>query len=203
MDAAEVLFAKEGYHGTSVRAITSKAHSHIASINYHFGSKEELLKALFERKLIPINTLRLKMLDEALKKAVAKNKKPVLEDVIRAFIEPIFKVDFTSRGVRNISSIMDMSFAQEDSSVGRIFHEIMRPVFMRFFKAFKMTLPEMKEQDLMFKVHFMLGSMLHTIRVCFKSPLSNAAPMHKFKDINPEMVIERLVNFCVAGLKAK
>ncbi len=42
MDAAETLFADQGFHATSTRQITSAAHVNLASVNYHFGSKEKL-----------------------------------------------------------------------------------------------------------------------------------------------------------------
>ena len=47
LDAAERLFALTGIGGTSLRAITSEAGANLASIHYHFGSKEALLEARF------------------------------------------------------------------------------------------------------------------------------------------------------------
>jgi AcrR family transcriptional regulator len=40
--AAGELFAKNGYDGTSIRAIAEKANANVAAINYHFGTKENL-----------------------------------------------------------------------------------------------------------------------------------------------------------------
>src|SRR5699024_5802879 len=53
LDAAEVLFAQKGFAETSLRAITSKAGVNLAAVNYHFGSKEALIQAVFERYLTP------------------------------------------------------------------------------------------------------------------------------------------------------
>ena len=46
--AAMTLFAQNGFRGTSVRQISNSAGVNIASISYHFGSKDGLLKALFQ-----------------------------------------------------------------------------------------------------------------------------------------------------------
>lgn len=42
LDAAKTLFGEKGYESTSVRDIAELAESNVASINYYFGSKEEL-----------------------------------------------------------------------------------------------------------------------------------------------------------------
>ncbi|HDH50886.1 MAG TPA: TetR/AcrR family transcriptional regulator, partial [Nitrospirae bacterium] len=46
MDTAEHLFARDGYRGTSLRAITGKAGVNLAAVNYHFGSKTSLLETV-------------------------------------------------------------------------------------------------------------------------------------------------------------
>ena len=49
LDAAEQLFADKGFNGTSLREITSLADVNLAAVNYHFGSKKELIKAVMSR----------------------------------------------------------------------------------------------------------------------------------------------------------
>jgi AcrR family transcriptional regulator len=44
LDEAEFLFGENGYAATSLRQIIAKAEVNLASIHYHFGSKEELLE---------------------------------------------------------------------------------------------------------------------------------------------------------------
>jgi AcrR family transcriptional regulator len=64
LDAAEVLVAKNGFASTSLRHITVKAGVNLASLNCRFGSKEALIKAVFERRIIPINQGRLERLQQ-------------------------------------------------------------------------------------------------------------------------------------------
>lgn len=47
MEAAEEMFAENGFTGTSIRDISEKAGINISMISYYFGSKEKLLEALF------------------------------------------------------------------------------------------------------------------------------------------------------------
>ena len=51
LDAAEKLFAEQGFEATSLRDITTHARVNLASVNYHFRSKEELVRAVLARRL--------------------------------------------------------------------------------------------------------------------------------------------------------
>ncbi|MGL4407360.1 MAG: TetR/AcrR family transcriptional regulator, partial [Zoogloea sp.] len=62
LNAAEVLFVAHGFDGTSMRMLTSQAGVNLASVNYHFGSKEELIRAVFRRRLSELNRARLEAL---------------------------------------------------------------------------------------------------------------------------------------------
>ncbi|MDH7463856.1 TetR family transcriptional regulator [Chitinophagaceae bacterium 26-R-25] len=48
IEAAEKLFATNGFSGTSVRDIAHEAGVNLAMISYYFGSKEKLMQSLFE-----------------------------------------------------------------------------------------------------------------------------------------------------------
>jgi AcrR family transcriptional regulator len=85
-DAAEELFAKNGFGSTSLHHITIKAGVNLASVNYHFGSKEALIKAIFERRIIPMNQGRLER-PERLQQDYPGHEIP-LDGLIEAFIEP-------------------------------------------------------------------------------------------------------------------
>ena len=49
MDAAQPLFSKQGFHGTSTREIAKLAKCNVAMISYYFGSKKGLYEAIFFR----------------------------------------------------------------------------------------------------------------------------------------------------------
>ena len=74
LDTAERLFAERGVDATSLRHITTEAEANLASVNYHFGSKEALFRQIFARRIGPINEERLRLLD-----ACEANNPPTLE----------------------------------------------------------------------------------------------------------------------------
>lgn len=84
LDVAEDLFAEQGFDRVSIRDITKRARVNLAAINYHFGGKEDLIAAVFERRVVPMNKARLAALTTV--ETTAKN--PRLEDILEAFIRP-------------------------------------------------------------------------------------------------------------------
>ena len=62
LDAAERLFARDGFDATSLRAITTEAQVNLAAVNYHFKSKEALMLAVFARHLKPVAEQRKELL---------------------------------------------------------------------------------------------------------------------------------------------
>jgi len=65
LGAAERLFALHGFQNVSVRDITAEAGVNLASVNYHFGSKDALIFEIFRRRTSELNRERARMLHEA------------------------------------------------------------------------------------------------------------------------------------------
>ena len=63
--AAELIFGRHGYAGTTLRAVTAEAGVNLASANYHFGSKEALVMEMLRQRVAPINEERLLLLERS------------------------------------------------------------------------------------------------------------------------------------------
>src|ERR1700739_2231181 len=89
LDSAERLFARDGFEATSLRAITAEAGVNLAAVNYHFQSKEALVRAVIGRRIGPVNAKRRAMLDacEPARGEVPFPLDPVLEAFIRRVLE--------------------------------------------------------------------------------------------------------------------
>jgi AcrR family transcriptional regulator len=83
LDVAERLFATRGLDAVSLRDITETAGANMAAVHYHFGSKQELITALVERRSGAIGKRRNSLLDEL-------EKSPTLDlrSVVRAIVLP-------------------------------------------------------------------------------------------------------------------
>ena len=85
LDAAEILFGREGLSRPSVRQITSEAGVNVAAVNYHFGSREGLVEAVFERHASAVNAERIQKLDDILRNA--GTQPPSLTAILEAYLE--------------------------------------------------------------------------------------------------------------------
>lgn len=56
LDAALELFARDGFEGTSTRALADKAGANLPAIQYYFGSKEGLYRAVVDEIIAEIET---------------------------------------------------------------------------------------------------------------------------------------------------
>ncbi len=87
MDAAEALFVRFGYEGTSIRAISSRAKMNLSTVVYHWGSKEALFRAVCLRlfsEIVDEQVRRLKLIGERGETLSRAD----LRAVLRALVEP-------------------------------------------------------------------------------------------------------------------
>ena len=60
--AAERLYADRGFGDVTLRDIVAEANVNLAAVNYHFGSKDELIAELFVTRSLALNRERLREL---------------------------------------------------------------------------------------------------------------------------------------------
>lgn len=81
--AGEQLFAKNGINGASMREIATKAgQGNHAAVQYHFGSREGLVRAIFDYRMDQMETARGAMLDRARISGRLKDARTILEIIL-------------------------------------------------------------------------------------------------------------------------
>ena len=194
LDAAEQLFADFGFATTSLRDITSEAGVNLASVNYHFGSKEALLTAVLARRIAPINELRLQRLDEVEHAAGAMDPAP--EDVLRAFIAPPFEMRAECEaGDRKFVRLLGRVHVETNEEFRTAFINQFMTVFGRFTDALQHVLPDVEPNEITVRFWFLIGAMAHTMMWA-----DTAGPTDTPR--GPDDAIESLVQFGAAGLSA-
>jgi AcrR family transcriptional regulator len=159
--AAERLYADRGFGDVTLRDIVAAAGVNLAAVNYHFGSKDELIAELFVTRSIATNRERLNELKAA---EEAGSGRAEIDAILRALVGP------TLRGClgpdRERSTAARFMIRASIESVPPIRRIKNREVdhLRKFAAAMRRSLPDRGEVDLFWGLHFALAMAHHTIR---------------------------------------
>jgi len=191
--AAERLFALHGFQGVSVRDITAEAGVNLASINYHFGSKDALLFDIFNRRTAELNRLRAKMLHEA---NSAHAGKPPVRAILQALIAPpVLWMD--PKGERLVSVQFLIRARSEGTDQMRDVLRTDVSHLRRFSDALLVACPNLAPEDVYWRLHFSLA-LVHNNRFAELDRLSTLSE-GLTREYDIERLIARMVDFAEAG----
>lgn len=198
LDAAEKLFSEHGIQAASLRQITQEASANLAAVNYHFGSKDGLVRAVFSRRLRPMNEERLRRLAE-----VDLEAEDALEQILRAFLEPLLRLISEKpdgvHGIRGFARLMGRAWSEPSEEVRTIILEEIRETIDRFMAAFRQILPHLSESELMWRFHFVAGAMGHTVSCSYVLERYAGGQCHTG---DPDEILDQLTRFLAAGMRA-
>ena len=157
MDAAEKLFARRGFHGTSVRDITGAAGVDLSLVNYHFGSKKELLAAVIERRGQVLNEERLRRLAE--ERLRAAPEPPSTEAIVNAFFDPVLDL-LAHAGPGWHSYFSLLAYVNNSPEWGRtLMGKTFNGVVHEFIQAVMESLPGAAPEDIYWGYNFLTGAL--------------------------------------------
>ena len=184
LDAAERRFAASGFAATSLRAVTGEAGVNVAAAHYHFGSKHELLRAVFARRMAPVNAERLAQLDVL---ETRTDPPPTIEEILDALLAPALALAARHPEIAELGALIHSEPAAE---VRVLLEEVFGEVKRRFTAALKRGLPALDETAIELRLVFAIGAMVHLIA------------QRALADVSPERAREELVAFVASGLRA-
>lgn len=192
IEASEIEFAVHGYEGASVRSITKRAGANIASVNYHFGSKEALFIEMIRHRIAPINETRLRLLDETDKRREELQLRELVEIIIRPLIGGLADKPHFIRA-------MGRGLSEENRFMSVLYEDILSEVIRRFRAALAEILHPLPDAEIDYCYHFLActlsGSMLQHRRLeKLQEPVDLEDPASCSSD--------RLIDFIVGGIEA-
>jgi AcrR family transcriptional regulator len=160
LDAAEVLFAERGFTETSLRTITGTAGVNLAAVNYHFGSKKELIQAVFERFLTPFTN----SLEQELDRRVAAGQPMKVDDLL----ECLYRVGFGSLAARGrdpqrFMRLLGLAYTQYQGHLRRFIVSRYGDTYGRFAGLLSDALPNLDPVTFYWRLYFMLGATIFTL----------------------------------------
>jgi AcrR family transcriptional regulator len=168
IDAAIDLFGERGFAETSVQALTAAARANLAAVNYHFGSKEGLLRVAIHRVIDPVNAAQLAALD----RLEAGAAPPTTRQIVEVFLTPFFTLlgRDTPEG-RRAGRLMGHVLGTANSSIRAMLLGEVAPVAGRFIAALARSRPDLSEGELTRRFASMMGAlMVHQIGIVESVP---------------------------------
>jgi AcrR family transcriptional regulator len=194
--AAERLFALHGFQNVSVRDITAEAGVNLASVNYHFGSKDALLFEIFRRRTAELNRERARMLHEA---SDRHGGNPPVRDILEAlFAPPLRWADPASD--RRVSVQFIIRARSEGTAEIREVLQSDVSHLARFADALKKARPDLPPEAVYWRLHFCLG-MVHNNRFMEFDRLHHlSGGLTREGDVKG--LLARMLDFAEAGFTA-
>ncbi len=186
LDAAEALFLERGFAATSLRSVASRAEANLAATNYHFGSKQGLFEAVIHRRLTPINEARLENLN--ILEASGEGEPIEIEEILHAFLEPLM-----NEAAINLAALVERIFSEPPAVTRSMLENEFGEIIERYAAALGKVLPDLPEEELHWRFHFLVGGMLQAIRL--ESPIGTPGVS------GPEK-FDQLITYASAGFRA-
>ncbi len=193
---AERMFAEHGMEGVGLRAITAAARVNLASIAYHFGSKEGLLEALFAQRAAPIAQERLRLLARCFE----ESKTPTLERILDAFLRPALTLGVQPQfGGPAFVKLRARLGTEPEMMSRKILAKAFDQSSRQFIDAIAQGLPQQPGEEIEWRYHFMLGAMFYT--------MANSGRIQSLTDgrCDPgdvKLALHHMIPFLAAGFRS-
>ncbi len=197
LEAAQQCYAQSGFDGTSLRALTAAAGVNLAAVNYHFGSKRELLMEMSRSIIEPLNRERMERLERA--RQAAGGGVLTLEAIFDAFLLPVGRLASLNGQPNPVFLRMIGRFMGESDE---FYHAIMDTFFKDVAEAFQAelarALPELPPAELRLRFHFAISTTLGSLAQYHRLDRGLCAGFD-IRDMGG--LIERLRDFICAGCR--
>lgn len=198
LDSAEQLFAEKGFSETSLRMITTRAKVNLAAVNYHFGSKKDLIQAVFARFLTPF----CHKLDKELNALVASNEQPNLHDVLGVLANTMLTGVHLTGNANKLSVFMrllGLAYTQAQGHLRRFLRENYNETYSRFILYLRNAHPELSPREIFWRIHFAIGACVFTMSSI--EVLREMAVADTAEDSSIDDIMRQLIPFLAAALE--
>ncbi len=197
VQAAEKLFAEQGFKETTMRQITTLADVNLAAVNYHFGSKKGLIHSVAEQSLTPLCDA----IDEGLGRHGAGSSAPRLSELLHILAVALVRVHHRNDyALAVLMRLLDQAYRPAQQDLQEFMREQYGKRIAVFLHYLRVNTSELSEREFFWRLHFLLGSVIFTLSnmhalVALDQPDSR-------EEIEVEAILQQMLPVICAGMKA-
>jgi AcrR family transcriptional regulator len=191
LQAAGPVFADKGYHAATVRDICLAAGTNVASVNYHFGDKENLYAETIKLAR-QARADRFPMPDWSPGTAASER----LEDFVTTLLLRLIATDELSWNTR----LMLREVVEPTGVCGQLVREYVRPLFHLLLEIVSELLPQSAPRHQVQQVAFSIVGQCLYYRVAQNVVSLLVTPEEHAAHFQPRQLAEHIVRFSLAAL---
>lgn len=193
LNTAQRLFAEKGFDKVNLRELTKEAGTHLAAVNYYFGSKDKLLTALVQRAAKLIYKQRMTLLENA--RTTQGSTKEKVEQILRALLIPVILIAHDPDSDFMYSTLIARTMSDGPDELVNVM-EKQTSHLTPFVEELQKTLPNISAEDIFWRLHFLLNieHATHTELGRLKHLSGGICDTS-----NKEAILDRIIRFSLPG----
>jgi AcrR family transcriptional regulator len=179
LKSATQIVVDSGLDALTVRAVSEAAGTNVASVSYHFGSRDALMAAVVETLSEPIverQSIALTELEESA-------EVPAVADWVAAWGRPLLNTAFSSSPAsRRLGQLIGQALASPGSGLDAAVRQVVVETDEQFIKGMRRTLPDVAEAELRLRLAVMVAVVTGLTSGVFDAHLARAAPDDRLEE---------------------
>lgn len=192
------LFSERGFEDVSVRDVTNDAGVNLASVSYHFGSKDGLIQEVVKKVLNPANQHRVTLLETAIAEQGGVEN-ITLQQILESYIRPVMFPEEHGSNLDILARLAARYLIQRDYDVPSSVLALFGEVFQKYVAIIKLKTPHLSQDEILRRLLFCIGSGLHYQSF---ATLANKVVGRSDVQVNRESDFKELVKFVLSGFSS-
>ncbi len=196
LNAAEILFAEHGFSETSMRVITSVADVNLAAVNYHFGSKKELIQAVIDRYFTSFT----EYVENEFSLLDINSEQITTQSLLESLIVPMLRLNkIRPDGAATFMRLLGRAYTESQGHLKTFLTEKYGHLLTQFTALVHLANPELDNREMFWRLHFMLGTLVFAL--AGHQALSEIAEADLNEKVDIEGILRRLIPFLTAAMQ--